>query len=124
MEIKSTLFAYTMLGVFVTSILFVLFGQLTVRKLRNNPATKNSLGVSLASGWDILKVAKSLSVPQWYRERVKKSSLSAFEADYELLYENTTKFDRALAKVFWWLWMSTGGFLILLALLDSFGMFD
>lgn len=124
MEIKSTLFAYTMLGVFLTSILFVLFGQLTVRKLRKNPATKNSLGVSLASGWDILKVAKSLSVPQWYRERVKKSSLSALEADYELLYENTTKFDRALAKVFWWLWMSTGGFLILLALLDSFGMFD
>lgn len=113
-----------MLGVFVTSILFVLFGQLTVRKLRKNPATKNSLGVSLANGWDILKVAKSLSVPQWYRERVKKSSLSALEADYELLYENTTKFDRALAKVFWWLWMSTGGFLILLALLDSFGVFD
>lgn len=124
MGIKSTLFAYTMLGVFVTSILFVLFGQLTVRKLRKNPATKNSLGVSLANGWDILKVAKSLSVPQWYRERVKKSSLSALEADYELLYENTTKFDRALAKVFWWLWMSTGGFLILLALLDSFGVFD
>ncbi len=36
---------------FITCILFVLFGQITVRKLRKNPETKNHLGVQFVHGW-------------------------------------------------------------------------
>lgn len=41
----------------VVGILYVAFGQITVRKLRKTPATKDKLGVEFASGWDILNVA-------------------------------------------------------------------
>jgi hypothetical protein len=124
MGIKDTLFACAFSGIFFTAVLFVLFGQLTVRKLRKNPETKDSLGISLASGWDIINVANAFCEPKWYRERVKKSPMAAFSADYDLLYRHTTLFDRILARVFMFLWVSSGACLILFALLDGIGMFD
>ena len=44
--------------VFVVMLLYLLFGQITVRKLRKNPETKQSLGIEFVSGWDILNVAQ------------------------------------------------------------------
>ena len=124
MDIKDTLLACAFSGIFITAILFVLLGQITVRKLRKNPETKDSLGISLASGWDIINVANAFCEPKWYRERVKKSPMAAFSADYNLLYKHTNLFDRILARVFMFLWVSSGFCLILFALLDSFGVFD
>ena len=61
---ESSLFACLMACMFVTCILYVLFGQITVRKLRNNPKTKDALGLEYASGWDIINVAQALAFPR------------------------------------------------------------
>ena len=108
----------------VVGILYVIFGQVTVRKLRKNPETKNSLGIEFASGWDILNVAKALAMPKMITKKWKNSSQSAFYADIDLLYEHTTKFDRCLGTIFYWIYAFTGFSIIILVLLNTFGIFD
>ena len=80
-------------------IIYIVFGQVLVRKLRKNKITKNSLGLEFVSGWDILNVAFSLSYPVWMRQVAKKSPISFLEADYDAIYPYTTRFDRILAKI-------------------------
>ena len=109
---------------FVTMILFVLFGQVTVRKLRKNPQTKHELGVEFVSGWDIINVAQALAIPKSIIRKFKRSQLSALYADADLLYKHTNKFDRVLGIIFYWLLMLSGLFGIILVLLDAFGVFD
>ena len=89
----------------VSAILFVIFGQVTVRKLRKNPETKHELGIELVSGWDILNTAQALSMPNSILRKFKNSRLSFLEANAELLYKHPTIFDRLIARVFFWLWM-------------------
>ncbi|MBN7820832.1 hypothetical protein J0A65_13215 [Bowmanella sp. Y57] len=113
-----------MLGVFITCILFVLFGQLTVRKLRKKPEVKDKLGIEFASGWDILNVASALCRPKWMDNRYKKSRLSGLAANAEVLYQHTTLFDRILARIFWYSYVMSGSGLILMLILNLLGVFD
>ena len=103
----------------IVGILFVAFGQITVRKLRKNPVTKESLGIEFAGGWDILHVAQALSLPKSLTDRFKASALSSFFADSDILREHTSRFDRALAAVFFWLYAVTGVSIILLTIYSS-----
>jgi hypothetical protein len=113
-----------MLGTFFTCILYVLFGQLTVRKLRKNPATKASLGIELASGWDIINVAQALSIPKSWRRKLENSPLSSIYANSDLLLQHTNKFDRVLGALFYWLMTISGLSGMLLVLLDALGFFQ
>ena len=61
MTTGDVIFAVIFVMGFVACILFVIFGQVTVRKLRKNPETKHELGLEFAGGWDILNVAQALS---------------------------------------------------------------
>ena len=124
MSIMSQAMGWAALLMVISAALLVLFGQITVRKLRKNPETKDNLGISLASGWDIINVASALCAPKCYRERVKKSPMAVFSADYDLLYKHTTLFDRILGRAFWGLAVGSTFFLILFGLLDDFGVFD
>jgi len=108
----------------VTAILFVVFGQVTVRKLRKNPETKHELGMELVSGWDILNTAQALSMPNSILRKFKNSRLSFLEANSELLYKHTTVFDRLLARIFFWLWMISSLSMIILVSLNATGLFD
>ena len=73
MSILSLLLA-TACGIgFISVILFLLFGQITVRKLRKNPATKHELGTELVSGWDIVNAAQALAVPESIIRKFKNS---------------------------------------------------
>lgn len=108
----------------VACILYVLFGQLTVRKLRKNPETKDHLGIEFASGWDILNVAAALSRPKWLTERYKKSNLSFLAANSDVLNKNTTLFDRILARIFWFSYVSAGTGMIFVLILNWLGVFD
>jgi len=112
------------LATIITGILFVLFGQITVRKLRKNPETKEQLGVEFASGWDILNVAAALSRPKWLSEKYKKSNFSSLAANADVLYRNTTLFDRILARVFWFSYVAAGTGMILVMILNWCGVFD
>ncbi len=117
----STLFAISAAAAFIGCVLFVIFGQVTVRKLRKNPETRHELGIEFASGWDITNVAQALSLPKFLQKRVKNK---AFHANPDVLYKYTTVFDRVLARTFYWLWMSSAFALIMLAMLDFFWGFD
>jgi hypothetical protein len=45
----------TLMGIMGSGILFVYFGQKTMRKLRKNPKTKH-LGIEFVSGYDTVNV--------------------------------------------------------------------
>ncbi|WP_249621259.1 hypothetical protein [Desulfuromonas sp. CSMB_57] len=99
MDLELIIFIIIMCWAIFYWIVYIIFGQVLVRKLRKNPITKKSLGLEFVSGWDILNVAFSLSYPVWMREVAKKSPLSFLEADYDAIYPYTTRFDRVLAKI-------------------------
>ena len=105
-------------------VLFVLFGQVTVRKLRKNPETKLELGMELVSGWDILNVAQSLALPIKLVRKFRTTPLSFMSSDPDLLIQHTSKFDRILACVFYWTYVMTGISLLLWACLVSLGILD
>ncbi|WP_281558280.1 hypothetical protein [Thalassomonas sp. RHCl1] len=106
---NATLSLGIILGCTIISwILFILFGQLTVKKLRKNPEAKHELGMELVSGWDIINVAQSLALPITLIRKFKKTQMSFFYSDADLLIKHTSKFDRILAKVFYWTFTITG----------------
>jgi len=109
----STLLGGAAAVAFVSAILFVIFGQVTVRKLRKNPATKHALGMEFASGWDIFNVAEALTLPKAFMRKMKRNAISmglgpGFETDFEMLYKHTTVFDRVLARIFYTLFTLSG----------------
>ncbi len=124
MSIETQLLFFGVIGLFIAMILHVVFGQITVRKLRKNPKTKDALGMEFISGWDILNVAGALSRPKWLTRRFKKSNLSFLAADADILYKHTTLFDRILARIFCWSFYSSAAFLMILVILDSVGFWD
>ncbi|GGB01939.1 hypothetical protein [Agarivorans gilvus] len=124
MTLEATFLAIPAVFAFFACILYVLFGQITVRKLRKNPETKGQLGVEFFSGWDILNVAAALSRPKWLSEKFKKSRFSFLSANYDVLFINTTLFDRILARVFWFAYVAAGTGMIFVLILHWFGFFE
>ena len=104
---------------FFSAILFVIFGQVTVRKLRKNSETKQALGIELVRGWDILNVAQALTLPKAVAHRIRRNSMG-LEADPDALYKYTTVFDRVLARAFYLLFALSGTAIIILTMLDFF----
>jgi len=123
MSLFSTLLAIDTVVIFVAAILYVLFGQVTVRKLRKNPETKTELGMEFVSGWDIINVAQALAIPKFLMHKFKNTSLSLLYADVDLLHKHTNAFDRLLGKVFYWLLMTSGLSGAMLVLLKALGIF-
>ncbi|MCP4117360.1 MAG: hypothetical protein GY737_18585 [Desulfobacteraceae bacterium] len=117
MTIVETLFMITCAVCFVNLIIFILFGQITVRKLRKNPETKEVLGVEFVSGWDIINVAQALALPNFVANKLKNSPLSALYADKDVLKKHTNRFDRILGTIFYVLFLPSGLTLIILAFL-------
>jgi preprotein translocase subunit SecY len=123
-SVFSQLLGIVAIFMFFACILYVAFGQITVRKLRKNPKTKDALGVEFASGWDIINVAQALAFPKSWSRVLEKSPLSFMNANATALFENTTKFDQILGFVFYWLLMLSGLSGALLVLLDYLGVFS
>lgn len=112
------------LSLFVVIVLFLLFRFTTVRKLKNNPVTQNSLGADFTFVWQSINIARALSLPKWLTDKIKKSRYPWLFSDADLLRLHTNKRDKVLAKFFYW-----AGFLfmtntIILLLLNAFGAFD
>ena len=124
MSLFSQLLALACFFILISGILYVVFGQVTVRKLRKNPKTRDSLGLEFVSGWDIINVAQSLAFPKSWISKLEQSPISSMYANSEILRENTNQFDRILGFVFYWLFMSSGLSAALLVLLNSLGLFD
>ncbi len=124
MSLFPTLLAIGSAAILVALIFYVLFGQITVRKLRKNPEIKDELGVEFISGWDILNVAQALSLPNSLTCKFKDSPLSALHANSDLLKKHTNKFDKILGTFFYVLFMSSGLSLAFLVLLNALGFFE
>ena len=124
MSTFSKLLAFDAIFIFLACILYVLFGQITVRKLRKNPKTKAALGMEYASGWDIINVASALAMPRRLSRKLEKGPLSYLYANSEVLFENTTKFDQMLGAIFYWIFMGSSFVCVLLVLLNALGLFD
>ena len=118
MSLFSLLLAVGACIAIIAWILFVIFGQVTVRKLRKNPETKDALGMEFVSGWDIFNVAQALALPRKYAQWRKKAPLGMLHANVDLLYKHTTRFDRILARIFFVPWIVAGLFGVVLMLLD------
>ncbi len=112
----STLLAIPSAIALIAWILFVIFGQVTVRKLRKNPETKQALGIEFASGWDILNVAEALTLPKAFAQKSRNHPMGALNADPDVLYKHTTVFDRVLARMFCVLFYFSGLSLIILTI--------
>ncbi len=108
---------------FFSLILFIIFGQITVRKLRRNPKTKNELGIEYVSGWDIINIAQALSFPASWNEKLEKSQLSFLHANSTLIKKHTNRLDKFLGVTFYLSLMTSGLSMALLALLDVCGFF-
>ena len=105
-------------------LLYVLFGQTTVRRLRKNPETKYELGLEFASGWDILNVAQALAIPRNIHKRLERGKLAFLHANSELIAKHTNRFDKILAVIFFWFFMASTFCMIFLIALDEIGVFS
>ena len=123
-DFESIVFSIGFWGGLIACVLYVLLGQITVRKLRKNPEVKDKLGFEFFSGHDIFHVASALSAPKWFRDIFKRSSLSFLRADYDTLYKYTTRFDRILAKTTWIVAVVSVSLLMLLVILNALGLLD
>lgn len=124
MTLSSKLGFLAFLLLFAAMVLFVVVGQVTVRRLRKNPEVRDALGAELSSGWDILNVAGALSRPKWFSEMMRRSPLSSMAADERVLYKHTNVIERILARMFFWSWVISALSLLLLAVLDQLGWID
>lgn len=109
--------------IFLSLFLYVLFGQITVRKLRKNPKTKSELGLEFASGWDILNVAQALAMPKKIQKVLEKGQLAFLSANSEIISQHTNRFDKALAIIFYWMFMGSAFCMILLMVMEELGFF-
>jgi len=119
MSIETMLFGPAFLGIFIASILYVLFGQITVKKLRKNPETKDALGFEFISGWDVLNAAQALAFPKSWMKKLESSSLSAMYAKSELLRKHTTALDNILAISFYWILILSSTSLVLISIFQD-----
>lgn len=123
MSIFSKLLAFVVIFMLIACVLYVVFGRVTVRKLRKNSKTKDELGLQLVSGWDIVNVAQALAFPKSWSKKLERSSISFFYANTKILRENTNRLDRVLGALFYWTMMSSGLSGALLIFFNSIGMF-
>ncbi|WP_051687378.1 MULTISPECIES: hypothetical protein [Microbulbifer] len=110
---------FSFLGLLIGWLLFVVFGQVTVKRLRKNPDTKDQLGLELVSGWDIFNAAQALATPRKFHKVLERGRLSSLNANSEVIRRNTNKFDRFLAIIFFWTFFISGTTMILAILLDA-----
>ena len=122
MSLFSQLLGINAIFVLLSLVLYVIFGQVTVRRLRKNAVTKKALGLEFASGWDIINVAQALSLPRSFTKRLERSSLSFMYADSNLLRQNTTLVDRIIAGLFYWMFMLSSLAMIALVSINGLGL--
>ena len=103
-DLTFALFGLSLLSAILAGIFFVIFGEVTVRKLRKNAETKDWLGMEFVSGGNIVSVAQILA---WPRFLTRRSGTFGLMPNAELMFSHTTKLDRFLGRVFYWSMMAT-----------------
>lgn len=84
----------------ISSLFWVVFAWVTMRKLRKNIEIKEHLGMEFISGYNAFNVSHALVFGKHIKEEDKKPFDIAFDADLTLIYKHTTKTDRVLGRIF------------------------
>ena len=113
---EAVAFDITLWSMLVAGVMYLVFGQVTVRRLRKDPATRDCLGVEFMHGGDIGNVARALGWPRWMQERSERGALGFMLARSQVIRQHTTRLDRALGRACFWSVMLSGAFTILLCL--------
>lgn len=91
----------------VAAILFVVFSEMTVRKLEKNPETKKYLGISFVPRGVVGKVAMAFALPRTFNRKLRNGRPGGLlQPDVDVLEQHTSLFDRILARIFFWVLMS------------------
>ena len=114
------LLGFAIATAFFWMIVFVVFGQVTVRKLRKNPATRHELGMEFMSGYDIFNVAGALALPRWLNRKLRGTPLTFLYANADILDKHTTRLDRLLAMIFYVLLILSASLLWISIFIDMF----
>ncbi|MBI3561649.1 MAG: hypothetical protein HY080_08045 [Gammaproteobacteria bacterium] len=104
----------------IVGILFVVFGEYTVRRLRKKPELKDILGFEYVNGKDIINVGMALSFPRKLMRKARQSKLSFMFADADILYQHTSRVDRWLARIFTYSYFFTAFGLLIIVILHNF----
>lgn len=102
------LFTFIIVGLIISGFLFVVFSDVTVRRLRNHQETKDVLGVEFATGADTVNVAVALSLPRpLYNKLFRRKNQYFTNADAEKISAFTSVVDRLIARLFFWSYFAT-----------------
>lgn len=123
MDTFSYLLGLAFIPGFFSLIVFIIFGQITVRKLRKVPTLENEMGMEFMSGWNILNIAQALATPRKIHKLLENSPVSFLHANSDLLKKHANQLDHILAIVFFWPFMFSGLSMAFLVLLKSIGIF-
>ena len=118
---KSQIFFFIiMVCLFISMILFVFFGEYTVRKLRKLNDTKDDLGFDPVGGKDIFNVAVALTIPRNWNRKLRSTPLGDYFADADKILPHTKLFDRIVARMLGGLFIFITIGLLTLILIDQF----
>jgi hypothetical protein len=99
---EAVAFDITLWSMLVAGVMYLVFGQVTVHRLRKNPATRDCLGISWLSGEDIAHVAFAVSIPRRIHQRAESGCLGFMVAKSEVVLQHTTRLDRILGWLCYW----------------------
>ena len=109
------------LGMLFSIFLLVAFGLITVRKLRKIPEVKSSFSSGFFGSSEVISVATSLAIPKSLTKNLGKGRFSLLFTTRDILYEHTTRFDRYLGRVAYWLFVASLLCMFLSSALDNLG---
>lgn len=120
----SVLLALSCAVILVAWIIFLVFAQVSVRRLEKHPETKDALGMELVSGWRIFNIAEALVLPMSFFKRIEGGPLFFMYADAKVLRRHSRLIDRILAHLLFWPFVTGSFSAVLLVILDAFQVFD
>ncbi len=81
-------------------ILFFFINIKIVRRLKKNPITKDAMGFHLIWGWYALNISEALFFSREWVTKRRGCSHGFMFADYELIHQYTTPFEKLICKTF------------------------
>ncbi len=88
------------ISLLTTWILFFIINIKIVRKLRKNPVTKDELGFHLWWGWYALNISQALFFSKEWTNKRRNCSHGYMFANYDLVHQYTTRFEKVICKIF------------------------
>ncbi len=100
-------------------VLFFIINIKIVRRLRKNPITKDAMGFHLFWGWYALNISEVLFFSKKWMTKRRNRSHGYMFANYDLVHQYTTRFEKLICKIFVLLGMFFGVGILIMMVLDG-----